>query len=72
MLGCDKDVKKVKEFMKIGEFIFTAPRDGEEFYLVPYQYYGDASAPFIEVYKNGSLIRTVNASALAEVRFLNT
>lgn len=72
MLGCDKDVKEVKEYMKFGEFIFTSPRDGEEFYLVPYGHYGETSTPFIEVYKNGNLTRTVNASAIAEVRFLNT
>ena len=72
MLGCDKDVKKVKEYMKLGEFIFTTPRDGEEFYLIPYGHYGDGCTPFIEVYSDGVLLRVVNGCALSEVRFLNT
>ena len=69
MLGCDKDVKRVKEYRAGGEFIFTAPRDGEEFLLVPYQYYGETSTPFIEIYTDGKLTRTVNCAYVSEVRF---
>lgn len=68
MLGCDKDMKLVKEYRLGGEFMFTAPQKGEEFFLVPYQFYGEASTPFIEIYKDGSLIRTVNCAYVAEIR----
>ena len=69
MLGCDKDMKKVKEYRLGGEFIFTSPRDGEEFYIVPHQFYGELSTPFIEVYENGKLTKTVNCAYVSEVRF---
>ena len=72
MLGCDKDIQRVKEFMKMGEFIFTTPKNGEEFFLVPHQHYGEFCTPFIEVYTDGKLTRTINCSAISEIRFLYT
>lgn len=69
MLGCDRDMKKIKEYRCGGDFIFTTPIDGEEFYLVPYGFYGETSTPFIEIYKNGVLTRSVNCAYVAEVRF---
>jgi hypothetical protein len=69
MLGCDKDMKRVREYRLGGDFIFTSPREFEEFYLAPYQYYGELSTPFIEVYKNGELTRSVNCAYVSEVRF---
>lgn len=69
MLGSDKDMKKVKEYRCGGDFVFTAPKDGEQFYLAPYSYYGDTSTPFIEVYKDGELTRSINCAYVSEVRF---
>lgn len=69
MLGSDHEIKKVKEYLKIGEFIYTTPKEREEFFMVPYSYYGDNSTPFIEVYCDGVLSRTVNYSSLSEVRY---
>ena len=69
MLGCDKDMKRVKEYRVGNDFIFTTPRDGEEFFIAPYQHYGETSTPFIEVYKDGKLERTINCAYVAEVRF---
>ena len=65
-----KDVKKVKEYMKFGEFIFTSPR-WEEFYSkVPYGHYGDTSTPFIEVYKMENLLELSMPVRLQKFDFL--
>lgn len=69
MLGCDKDMKKVKEYRLGSDFIYTTPKEEETFFLAPYQYYGETSTPFIEIYRGDKLVRTVNCAYVAEVRF---
>ena len=70
MLG-NSNPLKVKEYMAGGDFIFRQPEAGEEFILVPHQYYSAESQPFIEVHKNGKITRTINANYVKEIRFFD-
>lgn len=59
----------VKEFRMIGDFIIIAAKQGESIFCVPYAYHTDSSTPYIEIVKNGEVIRTFNCSSVAEIRY---
>lgn len=65
---------KVKKYLHIDRLAeglgFCEPQEGEEFLGIPVSWYGDESDPFIQVSKNGKIIRTVNCSDLAIIEFL--
>ena len=48
------------------------PAEGEMFIGIPYGWYEESSKPFIEVRKDGKLVRTVNCEELSEVFFEET
>ncbi len=48
---------------------WNVPGDGEEFWGIPHQYYGELSQPFIEIRKNGAVKQTVNCADVSCVDF---
>jgi hypothetical protein len=47
----------------------VSPADGETFIGIPYGWRTDNSGPFIEIVKDGTVVRTINALDLAEIEF---
>lgn len=65
--------QKIKSYLpidRLGEgYAHVTPADGETFVGIPYGWYGETSHPFIEVVKDGSIIRSINCSDISEIIF---
>jgi hypothetical protein len=65
--------RKIKKFLYIDRcaegYGYTKPQNDEEFLGIPYSYYEDSSSPFIEVVRNGTVVRTINCSDISEIEF---
>lgn len=64
---------RIKEFLYIDRNAegcgFVKPEHGEEFWGVPYGFDGETSLPYIEVYKNGKILRTINCADISTIEF---
>lgn len=67
--------KKIERFKLIDHFSeglsWTEPESNESFLGVPYQFDADDSMPYVEIYRDGSLVKTVNAMDCSEIEFRN-
>jgi len=65
--------RKIKSFLFIdhmGEGLSrTTPKEGEEFVGIPFSWYSNESHPFIQVQKDGKVVRTINALDISEIEF---
>ena len=48
---------------------WVEPGPGETFVGIPYAHHTEVSYPFIEVVRDGKVVRTINALGLAEIQF---
>lgn len=74
MISGDKERRIAKYFYidHCGEgFKFVEPGEGETFVGIPYGWYGENADSFIEVRKDGVVIRTVNPRDLSIIEFVN-
>lgn len=68
--NCESKIESYLPMDRCGEgYGFVEPWEGEEFIGIPYGWHTEISAPFIEVRKNGVVVRTINASDVSEIRF---
>ena len=45
------------------------PKPDEQFWGVPFQYYGTDQLPFIEVYRGENVIRSINCADVSDIFF---
>jgi len=67
------DIRRVKKYLPLDfaaqECGWVEPKQFQKFIGVPYSYYSDNSFPFIEVYEDNVLVKTINILGIDEIEF---
>lgn len=61
--------RKIKKYLLKDLCTYVTPKNGIEFFGIPFSYYSTHSEPFIEHRLNNILVVSVNLSCVAEITF---